>query len=87
LAIKLARSFGLRVSELAKLRYMHIVLNNGIPKYFDRPHFIVDRSPYGAYLIIEKSKGGRQIGRFVAYLHIYSLWCWGSSFNHEGLRD
>jgi integrase len=59
LAIKLARNFGLRVSELAKLRYKHIVLDNEIPRYFDREHFIVDKSPFGAYIIVEKSKGGR----------------------------
>ncbi len=59
LAVKLARNFGLRVSELAKLRYKHIVLNNGIPKYFNRQHFIIDKFPYGAYIIVEKSKGGR----------------------------
>jgi len=58
-AIKLARNYGLRVSELAKLRYKHIIVNNEIPKYFNREHFIIDKSPYGAYIIIEKSKGGR----------------------------
>jgi len=59
LAIKLARNFGLRVSELAKLRYKHIVLDGEIPRYFNREHFIIDKSPFGAYIIVEKSKGGR----------------------------
>ena len=59
LAIKLSRNFGLRVSELAKLRYKHIVLDGEIPRYFNREHFIIDKSPFGAYIIVEKSKGGR----------------------------
>jgi len=57
IAIPLARHFALRVTELARLTYGDIIIDyNEIPNKYRR--FVVDKSPYNAYLLIRKSKGG-----------------------------
>jgi len=57
IAVPLARHFALRVNELARLKYGNVAMSeNDIPHALRR--FITDKSPYNAYLIIEKSKGG-----------------------------
>ncbi|AEH07584.1 tyrosine-type recombinase/integrase [Methanothermococcus okinawensis] len=57
IGIPLARHFGLRVSELSRLCYNDIAMSfDEIPQKLQK--FVIDKSPYDAYLIIRKGKGG-----------------------------